>query len=124
MTSDKLQVLVVDDSDIVRRAIRTLLQESEQFSVHDCESADGAFEKARKVKPQVILLDMSLPGVPGTALGPQLRDEFPEAKVVLMSAQDGTVLAKLTELAGLRWSIPKSELSAELVPLLEKITSN
>ncbi len=124
MLSEKLQILVVDDSEIVRGAIRTLLQENGQFAVHDSGDADGAVRKAREIKPKVILLDMSIPGASGMELAPRFRKECPESTVILMSAQDTMVLEKLTQLAGLRWCIAKSELSSELLPLLEKIAAS
>jgi hypothetical protein len=50
-----------------------------------------------------------------------MRTELPDSKIVVMSAQDPAVLQKLTELAGLELYIVKTELSAELLPMLSKI---
>jgi DNA-binding NarL/FixJ family response regulator len=124
MASTKQQILVVDDSDIIRGAIRRLLQENEQYAVHDAGDAEGAMQKAREIKPNVILLDLSLPGASGMTLAPRFRAESPDSTVVLTSAQDRTILEKLTQPAGLQWCIEKSELSSELVPMLEKIAAS
>ena len=77
MLSEKLQILVVDDSEIVRGAIRTLLQENGQFAVHDSGDADDAVRKAREIKPKVILLDMSIPGASGMELAPRISEGVP-----------------------------------------------
>jgi DNA-binding NarL/FixJ family response regulator len=119
-----LRILIVDDSDIVRGAIRQLLREEhEQFTVYESDGADGAIQQTQEVRPDVVLLDLSIPGVSGIELANRLRRDFPEGKVVLMSAQDPTILQKLTNQAGLELCIAKSELSSELLPLLEKIAA-
>ena len=123
MPSNKIRILIVDDSDVVRGAIRALLQEEqERFEAYESGDAEGAIEKAREIEPDVILLDMSLPGVSGVE-SRRFRESFPEAAIILMSAQDPMVLQKLTELAGLKMCIAKTELSTELLPMLEKIAN-
>jgi two-component system invasion response regulator UvrY len=125
MFSKKIRILIVDDSDVVRGAIRALLQEEKERSeAYESGDAEGAIEKAHEIKPEVILLDMSLPGVSGVELAKRFRDSFPGAKIILMSAQDPMVLHKLTELAGLQMCIAKTELSTELLPMLGKIASD
>jgi two-component system, NarL family, invasion response regulator UvrY len=119
-----LRILIVDDSAVVRGMIRKLLRdENEQMSVHEWCEGHGAVEKAHEVKPDVVLLDMSLPGVTGLELARRFREEFAAAQVVLMSQQDPAVLQQLTKLAGLQWCISKSELFAELPPMLEKFAA-
>jgi DNA-binding NarL/FixJ family response regulator len=122
MPSNRIRVLIVDDSDIVRGAIRALLQEENgHYEAHDSCEPEEALKKAHKIQPEVILLDLSLPGVSGMELAKRMRTELPGSKIVVMSAQDPLVLQKLTELAGLELCLAKTELSAELLPLLAKI---
>lgn len=83
--------------------------------------ADNAIQKAHETHPQIILLDLSVPGVSGMELAKRMRADLPDSKIVVMSAQDPVVLRKLSELAGLELYIVKTELSAELLPLLAKI---
>jgi DNA-binding NarL/FixJ family response regulator len=125
MPSTKLCVLIVDDSDVVRDAIRTLLKESTgKYEAHEADDAESAIKRAKEIKPDVILLDLSLPGVSGVEIAKRMRVELPESKIVVMSAQDPIVLQKLTELAGLKWCIAKTELSMELLPTLRKIAAD
>lgn len=125
MPSRKICILIVDDSDGVRAAIRSLLHEQkDRFDVHESPDANNAIQKAHAVRPQIILLDLSMPGVSGMDLAKRMRSELPGSKIVVMSAQDPAVLQRLTELAGLELYIVKTELSAELLPLLAKIAPN
>jgi DNA-binding NarL/FixJ family response regulator len=122
MPSRKIRLLIVDDSDAVRGAIRSLLhQQKDRFDVYESPSAEDAIHKGRENRPQIILLDLSLPGVSGMELAKRMRTELPDSKIVVMSAQDPAVLRTLTELAGLQLCIVKTELSAELLPLLARI---
>jgi DNA-binding NarL/FixJ family response regulator len=122
MPSKKIRILIVDDSDAVRAAIRSLLHEQkDRFDVHESPDGNDAMQKAHAMGPQIILLDLSLPGVSGMDLAKRMRTELPDSKIVVMSAQDPAVLQKLTELAGLELYIVKTELSAELLPMLSKI---
>jgi len=122
MPSRKLRILIIDDSDILRGAVRALLQEQkDRFDVMESADAGDAIQKARETYPQIILLDLSLPGVSGMELAKRMRAELPDSKIIVMSAQDPVVLRKLTELADLELYIVKTELSAELLPLLQKI---
>lgn len=118
-----LRILVVDDSALVRGAIRKLLQEDQQLDVHEWGEAAGAVQQAKEVKADVVLLDMSMPGVSGITLASEFREAFLGAQVVLMSEQDPTVLHELTKLAGLQWCVSKSELVADLLPMLEKVAT-
>jgi two-component system nitrate/nitrite response regulator NarL len=118
-----LRILIVDDSALVRGAIRKLLQDDQQLDVYEWGEVAGAVQHAKDVDADVILLDMSMPGVSGIALASEFHEAFPGAQVVLMSEQDPTVLRALTKLAGLQWCISKSELVGDLVPLLEKIAT-
>jgi DNA-binding NarL/FixJ family response regulator len=122
MLYNKIRILIIDDSDVVRGAIRALLhEENERFEPHESCNPEDALKKAHEVQPQVILLDLSLPGASGMDLAKRVRAELPDSQIILMSAQDPVVLRKLTDLAGVQLCIVKTELSAELLPLLAKI---
>jgi DNA-binding NarL/FixJ family response regulator len=125
MPFTKTCILIVDDSDAVRIAVRSLLNEHKgRFEVHESPNARDAMQRARVIQPRVILLDLSLPGMSGMDFAKRIRVELPDSKIIVMSAQDPAVLQQLTALAGLELYVVKTELSAELLPLLEKIVSN
>lgn len=79
------RILVVDDSDAVRDVIRTFL-ENTGFEVCG-EAADGleAIEKAKKLKPNLIVLDLSMPGMNGVEAAAALGELMPEVPVVVLT---------------------------------------
>lgn len=79
------RILVVDDSDAVRDVIRTFLQNT-GFEVCG-EAADGveAIEKATKLKPNLIVLDLSMPGMNGVEAAGTLAQLMPEVPVVVLT---------------------------------------
>jgi two-component system nitrate/nitrite response regulator NarL len=81
-------VLVVDDDPVVRRMIRDVLRPAEMIIVGEAEDGRGAIHGARVHKPDIILLDVSMPGVDGLqALEQLVADPTIESKVVILSAR-------------------------------------
>src|SRR5215217_3302569 len=81
-----MRVLIVDDHPITRAALASLLQ-AHGFSVAG-EAADGeeAIELARRLQPELVLLDLSMPGLDGLQALPRIREAAPETEVVVLTA--------------------------------------
>jgi DNA-binding NarL/FixJ family response regulator len=81
-----IRVLVADDHTLVRDGIRALLTTADDVEVV-AEAADGgeAIEKARVARPDVILLDIAMPGLGGLESVPLLRREIPEARILILT---------------------------------------
>lgn len=81
-----IRVLLVDDSEDLRLVVRQALARNGGFDVVG-EASDGAsaVEAARATQPDIVLLDLAMPGVDGFAALPLLRAEVPAAKVVVLS---------------------------------------
>lgn len=87
-SSDRFRVLIVDDSPEMRRYLRTLLE----LSSFEVETASNGTEALALVKegsvPDVVLLDMQMPGIDGLRTLRQLRKLHPELKVIMCSGVD------------------------------------
>jgi DNA-binding NarL/FixJ family response regulator len=94
MTGDVITVLLVDDHPVVRRGLRALLEVQEGIAVAG-ETGDGltAVALAASLRPDVVLLDLRLPGVDGAALIEPLRAAGPRV-LVLTSATEPSVAAR------------------------------
>jgi DNA-binding NarL/FixJ family response regulator len=111
-------VLIVDDHADFRAAARALL-DAEGFDViGEAADADEAIEAVATLRPQVVLLDIQLPGMDGLEVAEALaaRPEPPE--VVLISSRDRAAYGRRLRETSARGFIPKSELSGEALAAL------
>jgi DNA-binding NarL/FixJ family response regulator len=117
-----VRVLLADDHALVRAGIRALLQNLEGVTVV-AETGNGAdvLEFARAHRPDVVLLDISMPGLGGLEVGAQLRDALPEVRVVMLSmhANEEYVLQALR--AGAVGYMLKDSATAELELVLKAV---
>jgi YesN/AraC family two-component response regulator len=81
-----LRVLVVDDSEVVRRGICQILQSHAAIEVI-CEAADGAdaVRKARQHKPDVVLMDITMPVMNGFEAVRRIKHELPSTLILMVS---------------------------------------
>ena len=117
-----VRVLLADDHALVRAGIRALLQNLEGVTVV-AETGNGAdvLEFARAHRPDVVLLDISMPGLGGLEVSAQLRDALPEVRVVMLSmhANEEYVLQALR--AGAAGYMLKDSATAELELALKAV---
>jgi DNA-binding NarL/FixJ family response regulator len=118
-----VRVLLADDHALVRAGIRALLQSLEGVTVV-AETGNGTevLEFARAHHPDVVLLDISMPGLGGLEVSAQLRDALPEVRVVILSmhANEEYVLQALR--AGAAGYMLKDSATAELELALRAVT--
>jgi DNA-binding NarL/FixJ family response regulator len=113
-------VLIVDDHPSFRLTARALL-EAEGFEiVGEAEDGASAVEAARRLKPEVVLLDVQLPDFDGFEVAARLLSNGAAPAIVLTSSRDASEFGPLVDRSGARGFIPKAELSgAGLAALLE-----
>ncbi len=91
MSADRpVRVLVVDDQTLFREALTTLLRTREELDVVGA-AADGAqaLEQVAVLRPDVVLMDLRMPGLDGVAATQRLRVEHPEVRVLVLTTFDG-----------------------------------
>lgn len=84
-----IRVLIVDDHTLFRSGVRLLLQRHEGFEVVG-EADDGleGVKRAKQLKPDVVLLDLHMPGTSGLEAVPLLREEVPQAQVIMLTVSE------------------------------------
>jgi len=117
-----MRILIADDNRDVRRGVAKILSSRPSWEICG-EAQDGAeaIQKATELLPDLILLDLSMPGLSGMEVAQALRETVGNAKIVIMSQNDPTILLPIALQAGAHACIDKSRLVADLVPTLEKI---
>jgi PAS domain S-box-containing protein len=116
------QILIVDDNEPVRRGLRALLSNRPEWSICG-EAVDGldALEKAEALRPDIILMDVSMPRMNGIDATRILRQKLPSAKVIIVSQNDPTTVQRQATEVDAAGFVAKSEISRSLFPMLEKI---
>ena len=92
--TERLRVMLVDDHALVRSAVRGALEAPDIEIVAEAASAEAAFDEALRSRPDVILLDVDMPGMSGLQLVRELRPRLPDTQIVMLSVSgdDRTVL--------------------------------
>jgi DNA-binding NarL/FixJ family response regulator len=111
-------VLIVDDHPSFRASARAVL-EAEGFEVvGEAEDGTSAIEAMKRLKPEVVLLDVQLPDMDGFEVCECCGRNGKAPKVVLVSSRDAADYGDLIERSGARGFIPKAELSGEALAAL------
>jgi PAS domain S-box-containing protein len=119
---ESLRILIVDDHQAVRRGIRSLLSMHEDWSICG-EAGDGseAVEKVKDLRPDVVLMDLSMPRMGGVEATRIILREAPDAKVVIVSQNDPSVVRQQAREVGARAYVGKADLARDLLPTIENI---
>ena len=117
-----MRILIADDSAMVRRGVIGLLSSEANWEICG-EASDGseALSMARALLPDVILLDVSMPGLNGLEVARRLRQEVPQARIIVMSQHDPAHLLPGVMAAGGDACLDKSRLAADLIDSIKKL---
>lgn len=90
-----MRVLVVDDHEVFRRGVRSLLLSQSNYAVCG-EAVDGqdALEKARELKQDVIVMDVSMPKLNGLEATRLIRSMLPDSEVLILSQHESSQMLK------------------------------
>jgi DNA-binding NarL/FixJ family response regulator len=115
------RVLIVDDHPLTRDALATLLAGNDFDVVGQASDGQEAVELAGQLRPQLVLLDLSMPGVDGLSALPGLRDAVPDAEVIVLTASgtEDNLLAAIR--AGAAGYLLKSEPPDRIVDFLRGV---
>ena len=118
------RILLADDHDVVRAGLRTIVSQQPDWSVC-AEAADGddAAAKAIALKPDLVIMDITMPGLSGIAAARKIRDLVPTIKILIYTMHDPTVMPDILLASGADGFVSKNrpwaELSQRIATLLE-----
>ncbi len=118
----EIKVLIVDDHTIMRDGIRALLDIDDEIEIIG-EASEGseAVEKARKLAPDVIIMDIAMPGVDGLEATRRITEKNPKIKVLILTQHDSKEYILSTIKAGAVGFLPKRALGSELMTAIHAL---
>jgi two-component system response regulator NreC len=121
---DPIRVLIVDDHTLVRSGLRLLLEAEQGFVVEDeAEDAEQAIRLTRLHKPDVVLLDVVMPGRSGIEAAPEILDAAPHAHILVLSMQDDPSYVRQAFGAGASGYLLKEAADDELVQAVRDVAA-
>jgi DNA-binding NarL/FixJ family response regulator len=117
-----MRILIADDNQLVRSSVAALLSSEEGWIVcGGAQNADETLSLAQQHSPEVVLLDVSMPGRNGLEIARLLRQQFPNLKILMISQHDpGHLMPRALE-AGANHCIDKACLARDLIPAIKSL---
>ena len=118
-----IRVMLADDHEMVREGVKALLAQEGMEVVGEAVDGEAALEQARLLHPDVVVMDISMPGGGGVAAPRQIRAELPEVRVVALSIYSEEVYVQAMLDAGASGYVVKNSIARDLVPAIESIAA-
>lgn len=122
MGSRKL-LLVDDNSQFLRIAVRFLQTHGNFDEIFSAGSAAEALERAAEVQPQVVLLDINMPQTSGLDMIPTLRQLLPGVKIIMLTLWDSEMYRQAAIEAGADDYVSKATINAALLPAIGRLVN-
>jgi DNA-binding NarL/FixJ family response regulator len=117
-----IRILTVDDHALLREGIAALVHTDPDMKlVAEASNGQEAVEKFRLHRPDVTLMDLQMPGVNGVDAIGRIRDEFPDARIIVLTTYSGDVQALRALKAGARAYILKGHVHKELLETIRAV---
>ena len=117
-----LRILVVDDHAVVRRGVRSLLESHEGWEVcGEATTGREAVEQSRRLRPDVVVMDLSLPELNGLDATRQILKDAPDTEVLVLTMHHSEELARDVLQAGARGYVLKSDADENLIAAVDSL---
>jgi DNA-binding NarL/FixJ family response regulator len=116
------RILVVDDHDIVRKAIRSIMASRPEWTICG-EAVNGkeGVDKAKALRPDLILMDISMPEMDGIEATRILRRELPQSRIIIVSQNDPEVVQRQVKEVDAAGYVAKTDLFTNLLPTIDQV---
>src|SRR5512138_3685208 len=117
-----LSILVADDHVVVRKGVRALLESQPKWKVTaEASNGNDAVEKAIRLRPDLVIMDLSMPELNGLDATALLLKANPNARVLILSMHNSEDLIRKTLNSGARGYVLKSDAERDLVTAVEAV---
>ena len=119
---EKKRILIVDDHPVFRRGMAAMIVEQRDLAVcGEAENARSALEAMRQLKPDLALLDISMPGTNGIELIKLMLSEHPKLLILILSMHDESLYALRALRAGAKGYVMKAEAMTHVIAAIRKV---
>ncbi len=116
------RVLICDDHALVRRGLRAILSAHPTWEVcGEASRGQEAIQKSIELRPDVVIMDVSMPGLSGLQATREIRQALPQTEVLIVSMHESLEMVRSARAAGARGYMVKSESDARLLEALESV---
>ena len=117
-----MKIMIADDFKAIRSAVAGILSRHSGWEVcGEAENGPEAVEKAKELHPDLVLLDISMPGMDGLHAARLIRENVPSTKILILSHHDPAQLLVDARRSGADGCIDKSRIAADLVPSIARL---
>ncbi|MCU1223476.1 MAG: two component transcriptional regulator, LuxR family [Edaphobacter sp.] len=121
----ELRILIADDHELIRRGLRDLLSTQSGWQlVGEASNGIDAVEMAVSLKPDIAILDFSMPGLNGPEIAKQIVEKVPQTGVVVLTMHDSEQVIREVLHAGARGLVLKSDADSDLLAAVEVVAEN
>ena len=120
-----MKILIVDDHEAVRKGVCSIL--SSRLDIEVCgEAVDGkeAIEKAKQLRPDLIIVDVTMPVLNGFDAARAIRKILPEARILMFSMHESKQLLEEAKKLGVHEYVTKTQVSQTLLKAVDTLLSN
>jgi len=121
-TLSPIRILTADDHPLIRAGLRTFLAtEPELEIVAEAENGEDALEKYRRFRPDIVLMDLSMPVMDGVAATRAILEEFPDARVIVLTTYQGDEDIHRALDGGAMGYLVKDMMSADILNVIRSV---
>jgi two-component system, NarL family, response regulator NreC len=117
-----LRILIADDHEIVRKGLCFILESHRNTEIcGEAKNGQDAVEKATELNPDLIILDVTMPGLDGFAAARRIRTFLPEVPILMLSMHEGPLVVREARQAGAQGFVSKTDAGHVLLKAVDAI---
>lgn len=116
-----LSILIVDDYQVARKTIRSLLTWHSLYVCGEAENGKQAIEKVKELNPDLVLLDINMPVMNGVQAAYEIRRIAPSTKIIFFTIHDSPEAIAAGRTVGVDAFVPKAAAGTRLIPAVQRL---